>query len=156
MAGDFLYLGGIVRPIGENEDRRVRGAGSPIVFTSVNDNLVGGATGTGTPAPADWGGISLGSGQTASTFDYVVFKYAAEAIHVALLDVLPVTNSVFSYNQAAFVVDSTSGSNPLAGAADCVPPVRGHEKVSTGGQLRSPLVATKSPHWWPGKVPALH
>jgi len=34
--------------------------------------------------------------------------------------------------------------------------VRGHEKVSTGGQLRSPLVATKSPHWWPGKVPALH
>ena len=34
--------------------------------------------------------------------------------------------------------------------------VRGHEKVSTGGQLRSPLVATKSPHWWPGEVPALH
>jgi len=35
-------------------------------------------------------------------------------------------------------------------------PVRGHEKVSTGGQLRSPLVATKSPHWWPREVPALH
>jgi len=32
--------------------------------------------------------------------------------------------------------------------------VRGHEKVPTGGQLRSPLVATKSIHWWPWEVPA--
>ncbi len=30
--------------------------------------------------------------------------------------------------------------------------VRGHEKVSTGGQLRSPLVAMKSPRWWPREV----
>ena len=32
--------------------------------------------------------------------------------------------------------------------------VRGHEKVPAGGQLRSPLVATRSPRWWPGEVPA--
>jgi hypothetical protein len=31
--------------------------------------------------------------------------------------------------------------------------VRGHEKVPAGGQMRSPLVATKSPHWWPAEVP---
>ena len=31
-------------------------------------------------------------------------------------------------------------------------PVRGHEKVSAGGQLRSPLVAMKSPRWWPREV----
>ena len=30
--------------------------------------------------------------------------------------------------------------------------VRGHEKVSAGGQLRSPLVAMKSPRWWPREV----
>ena len=31
--------------------------------------------------------------------------------------------------------------------------VRGHDKVPAGGQLRSPLVATKSPRWWPAEVP---
>jgi len=53
----------------------------------------------------------------------------------------------------------TSTTIRLLGAKRSLLPVslvRGHEKVSTGGQLRSPLVATKSPHWWPGKVPALH
>ena len=34
--------------------------------------------------------------------------------------------------------------------------VRGHEKVPTSGQLMGPPVATKSPHWWPGEVPAPH
>ena len=35
-------------------------------------------------------------------------------------------------------------------------PVHGHEKVPAGGQLRSPLVATKSPRWWPAEVPTSH
>ena len=44
---------------------------------------------------------------------------------------------------------------PIASAPRARPElVHGHEKVSAGGQLRSPLVATKSPHWWPRKVPA--
>ena len=34
--------------------------------------------------------------------------------------------------------------------------VHGHEKVSTGGHVRSPLVATKSPRWWPARVPTPH
>jgi hypothetical protein len=33
---------------------------------------------------------------------------------------------------------------------------RGHEKVPAGGQVRSPLVANKSPRAWPRKVPAPH
>jgi len=37
---------------------------------------------------------------------------------------------------------------------DCSVIVRGHEKVLAGGQLRSPLVATRSPRWWPAEVPA--
>ncbi len=40
--------------------------------------------------------------------------------------------------------------------ADVLPPVRGHEKVPAGGQLRSPLVATRSPRWWPAEVSAPH
>src|ERR1700683_4869634 len=31
--------------------------------------------------------------------------------------------------------------------------VRGHEKVPGYGQLKSPLVATKSPRFWPREVP---
>ncbi len=31
--------------------------------------------------------------------------------------------------------------------------VRGHEKVLAGGHVRSPLVASKSPRWWPREVP---
>ena len=35
-------------------------------------------------------------------------------------------------------------------------PVRGHEKVLADGQMRSPLVATRSPRWWPADVPTPH
>jgi hypothetical protein len=83
-------------------------------------------------------------------------------VHVARL------RTIAKWNLAAFVVTIASVvllilasilQNTYSGAvlqewAGSV--VRGHEKVSTGGQLRSPLVATKSPHWWPGEVPALH
>ena len=38
-------------------------------------------------------------------------------------------------------------------SAVLLPSVRGHEKVLAGGQLRSPLVAMRSPRWWPAEVP---
>jgi len=34
--------------------------------------------------------------------------------------------------------------------------VHGHEKVPAGGRLRSSLVATRSPRWWPAEVPTPH
>ena len=106
-------------------------AASPVTFTSVNDNSVGGSTGTGTPKPADWAGIELGSLQASSQFDYVVFEYASVAIHVDYLDALPIENSVFSYDTAAITVDGTSDNDPALAALDCVPPYLSFIDAST-------------------------
>jgi hypothetical protein len=97
-------------------------ATDPVVFTSINDDSIGGATGSGSPAAGDWGGIELGTGQASSEFSYAVFEYASAAIQVALLDVLPVTYSVFSHNIAAITVQTTADDDPVLGALDCVPP----------------------------------
>ncbi len=95
---------------------------SPIVFTSINDNTVGGTTGSGNPAAGDWSGIDLGPNEASTRFGYGVFKYAAAAIHVSLLDALPVEDSVFSYNSAAIEVDGTVDNDPVLAALSCVPP----------------------------------
>ena len=47
-------------------------SGSPVVFTSMNDNTVGGVTGTGSPTPGDWYGVIVsGSGSVDATYPRV-------------------------------------------------------------------------------------
>ena len=79
-------------------------------------------TGSGSPATNDWSGIELGPHEASSEFVYTAFEYAADAIHVSLLDALPIEFSVFSYDDAAISVDGTADNDPLLGALDCVPP----------------------------------
>jgi hypothetical protein len=43
--------------------------GSPVTFTSINDNTVGGATGNGLPIAGDWGGIQVLEGGSVSLTD---------------------------------------------------------------------------------------
>jgi parallel beta-helix repeat protein len=51
------------------------GSFNPIVFTSTNDNSIGGETGTGTPAAGDWDKIRFESGSVNSILRRVVVKY---------------------------------------------------------------------------------
>jgi hypothetical protein len=53
-------------------------AASPVVFTSVNDNTVGGTTGSGSPAPGDWDGIDVDEGS--ANVQYADIRYAATAL----------------------------------------------------------------------------
>ena len=57
-------------------------AGDMATFTSLNDNSVGGATGTGSPAPGDWGGIS-GSGSFDINYAEIEYAYAPLTIHTS-------------------------------------------------------------------------
>jgi hypothetical protein len=55
-------------------------AQAPVVFTSVNDSSVGGSTGTGTPAPADWNGVQVSSGGTLSLTSAMLSYAASPAV----------------------------------------------------------------------------
>jgi hypothetical protein len=89
----------------------VAGTGSaPVVFTSVNDNSVGGDTGSGSPAAADWSGISVNGGSI--DIEYATLEYAATAVSFSgtsgLLSAVTIANST----QA---VDATAGALSLRG-----------------------------------------
>ncbi len=49
-------------------------SGSPITFTSINDNSVGGSSGSGSPAASDWAGIQA-SGSGSLDVEHAVVEY---------------------------------------------------------------------------------
>ena len=78
-------------------------AGNPIYFTSINDNSVGGSTGTGNPNPSDWAQIVI-SGNGTATFDHAVIRYGGYYYTGANVynngGTLNISNSEISYASA--------------------------------------------------------
>ncbi len=73
----------------------------PIIFTSIHDHSVGGATGSGSPAGADWSGLYFMPSSGGSVLDHVTVRYgagrsASANVHVRTRDVA-ITNSTFAY-----------------------------------------------------------
>jgi len=76
-------------------------ATTPIIFTSMNDHSVGGNTGTGTPAGADWGGLYFSASSSGNILDYVTVRYgggrdAAANVHIQTTGIA-ISNSTFAY-----------------------------------------------------------
>jgi RHS repeat-associated protein len=77
----------------------------PIYFTSINDNSVGGSTGTTPPAPGDWNTISINGAN--SSFKYVQIQYGggpanpnyqAEMIATGGACTITIANSILAYS----------------------------------------------------------
>jgi hypothetical protein len=57
-------------------------ASEPVTFTSLNDNSVGGTTGSGAPKAGDWEGIAVQDGGSAQ-LEHTTLEYAATGLSVA-------------------------------------------------------------------------
>jgi NPCBM-associated, NEW3 domain of alpha-galactosidase/Periplasmic copper-binding protein (NosD) len=76
LAGTVVKFTGTGAGLVVNGTLQAQGtAQAPVVFTSLNDNSVGGSTGTGTPAPADWSGVQVNAGGTLN-LTYATVSYA--------------------------------------------------------------------------------
>ena len=53
---------------------------APITFTSINDNAIGGATGTGAPEPGEWQGIAAIGADATLDIEHATVAYAAAAV----------------------------------------------------------------------------
>ena len=79
---------------------------APIVFTSINDNSVGGVTGSGSPAAGDWGGIEV-SGAGSVDFDHTQVEYATEGLSGTTTGSVTVTNGQWDqFTQGGLMVSA--------------------------------------------------
>jgi hypothetical protein len=90
----------------------------PIVFTSLNDNSVGGTTGTGSPKPGDWFGIGSSGSEGSVDLEHVNLSYAYTGLDFAGTDALLTEVSVSDTRQA---LDVQSGSVSFRGSLENVP-----------------------------------
>ena len=120
-----LYVDGTLNAVGTPT--------RPIVFTSVNDNSVGGTTGSGSPVAGDWSGIQVsGAGSIESTDTDV--EYAALAINGTTTGNLAVSNDSFVDVSGGVQVYS-SGTMSVSGSS-----LTG---VESGGAVQ--LISTSTP-----------
>jgi Cutinase len=101
----------------------------PVTFTSVDDNSVGGSTGSGEPAPGDWNGITvLGNSSThpVVSLDYADIAYAVVGVS-AEVSTVAITNSR---------IKDVSAVGIYVNAPEGIPTIMGNAVSDTGTAIR--------------------
>jgi hypothetical protein len=101
-------------------------AASPVTFTSIHDDSVGGDTnsdgGASVPSPNEWNGISAGAGGSLS-LDHVVVGYAGVSVGGNPAGPVSITNSLIhdgngiNVSESTLTLASTEVSSTVGGAA---------------------------------------
>jgi hypothetical protein len=89
-------------------------ASEPITFTSINDNSVGGATGTGLPKVGEWAGIDASPSSEENPtvkLQHVVVTYAQTGLAATTDEEVIVENDVFMHDDTALDISATVGTN---------------------------------------------
>jgi hypothetical protein len=88
----------------------VGSSGSPITFTSINDNSVGGGGGSGSPAGGDWYGI-FATGSGSIDLEHGDLNYATAGIRSTTDASVTVQNVNLRSNSTALYIAATLGTN---------------------------------------------
>ncbi len=84
---------------------------APIIFTSVNDHSVGGATGSGTPNPGDWNAIFFDPTSLNSVLSHAVVKYGGYSDQACESSWDWVEGAIDIYSSSVSIANSEINSN---------------------------------------------
>jgi hypothetical protein len=85
-------------------------AAQPIVFTSINNNSIGGDTGSGTPAEGDWYGLYT-DGEGSIDLEHVKLSYATTGLAATTNEHVTVESDIFAHNHTALDISATVGTS---------------------------------------------
>ena len=85
-------------------------ASEPITFTSINNDSIGGDTGSGTPIAGDWDGIYT-YGEASVDLEHVKLSYATTGLAATTNKHVTVESDIFAHNDTALDVSATVGTN---------------------------------------------
>ncbi len=111
-------------------------AAQPITFTSINDNSIGGTTGSGSPHAGDWRGIATLGEHGSIDLEHASLSYAQTAVQA------------YAYGEGSAVVKNNTFSSQSSGAAwingAASPALQGNSSTDSGEGQPAFMVSSSS------------